>query len=105
MMSRCSALMVVVASCVASYASAQVVICRVSSNKDDIVTKFQTMDVTEAEYVNYLDDEIMDGPCADWLGELCDDDDFCTIDYNDESHVCLEFPREVVEDCVSPFEA
>lgn len=78
----------------------QVIICDVTSTGD--VPTFETMNVTESEYKMYPDS--LQGPCSEWLGELCDDGQFCTVDYDDELHTCLPFPREVISTCVPPSE-
>ena len=39
------------------------------------------------------------GSCSEYLGELCDDGDFCTVDYDIETMTCSKLPRDVVDNC------
>lgn len=94
-MFRLSAFSAVAAALVASSASAQIVICVVTEGTPPT---FETMNVTETEYTKY-DQISWEGPCTEYLGQLCDDGDFCTIDYDEDAMVCLPFPRSSMVGC------
>ena len=74
------------------------IIC-VITNFNAPVREFRTEVITEAEYNDKIEDGALLGECSEFLGELCDDDDFCTMDYDIETTTCLPLPREVVDDC------
>lgn len=79
--------------------SEPVTVCNVLSDENGKVTQFETQDIDPLEYDAVMASGAWPGPCSDYLGELCDDGDFCTIDYDAEECVCLPFPRDTVPDC------
>ena len=62
--------------------------------------EFSTKTVDEDKYDAMMAAGDLLGPCSEYLGELCDDGDFCTVDYDIEDNTCYALPRDVVEDCV-----
>lgn len=65
---------------------------------------FETISVTSEEYGAYAAAGDLEGPCTEWLGQLCDDNLKCTIDYDYEKVACLPEPRETVPTCVETTE-
>lgn len=82
-------------------------ICVVNNNA--VPPTFYNDEVTEATFKkDHLDSEgdllrsTMLGTCGDFVGEICDDQKFCTMDYveiEEKKFVCLPFPRENAEGC------
>ena len=61
--------------------------------------EFSTMTITEDKFNDTMTAGGLLGSCFDYLGQLCDDGDFCTMDYHIENATCRELPREVVDHC------
>lgn len=75
----------------------QIPICHVTSDVDP--KTFETIFVTAEEYAAYEAAGDLEGPCTEWLGQLCDDNLKCTIDYDYETAKCLPEPRETMPTC------
>ena len=75
-------------------------VCHVTSDVDP--KTFETVYVTGDENEAYAGD--LEGPCTEWLGELCDDDLKCTIDYDYDAVKCLPEPRETIPTCTETME-
>lgn len=72
-----------------------VVICCVDWNVDP--PTFETLEVQPQQWDNCPNDML--GPCTDYLGQICDDQDFCTLDYDENAIECLPYPRARVPNC------
>ncbi|CAN0352240.1 unnamed protein product [Ascophyllum nodosum] len=83
----------------ASFVSAgDVVVCIITNNVPP-VKEFSTKTITEDKFRATMVAGALLGSCSDYLGELCDDGDFCTLDYYIETATCRALPREVVDHC------
>eukprot|EP00752_Nemacystus_decipiens_P008602 g7681.t1 len=72
-------------------AQATIPICHITSDVDP--KTFETLYVTGEEYAAYAAAGDLSGPCTEWLGELCDDNLKCTVDYDYDTASCLPEPR------------
>ncbi|CAM9488783.1 unnamed protein product [Ectocarpus sp. 6 AP-2014] len=92
----CSVLLALVMA-VAASAETLIPLCVVSAD-----SSFETLHATAAEAENYPD--ALEGPCNEFLGQLCDDSLKCTMDFDYEEVKCLPEPREVMDSCVETTE-
>lgn len=99
-MFRLSSTFWMLAAFAASVASAGDVITCHMIDKTSAVKAFSTETIDQGKYEAAAEDGDLLGPCSEYLGQLCDDGKFCTLDYDIETMKCLDFPREVVEGCI-----
>ena len=63
------------------------------------VKEFRTTAIAEDKFNETMAAGGLLGSCSEYLGELCDDGDFCTVDYDIEDLTCSALPRDVVDNC------
>ena len=61
--------------------------------------EFSTKTIAEDKYDETMAAGGLLGPCSEYLGQLCDDGDFCTVDYDIEDNSCYALPRDKVDNC------
>lgn len=59
----------------------------------------ETLIIEEGAWPMYENMDALLGECREYLGEICDDGDMCTVDYYMDTERCLPFPRNRRPEC------